>query len=302
VRPIREQVPRTPATSWYQHVRTEDRFPFNWHHHAEHELTLVRTGHGRRFVGDHVASYAPGDLVLVGSDLPHSYQSDDLPAALHEALCVQFRPDFLGSELVRTPEFAAVGRLLDDAARGLHFPVATAREVAAATAGWAALDQATRTVGLLGVLVTLARAHTDGRTGTLATASFAPLLRPDQRARIERVCALVAEGYAEPWTLAAAANVAGMSPAAFSRLFSRGIGRSFSDHLSDVRLAAARQRLRHTDMPVTAIAHRCGFANLANFNRRFRAATGTTPSAYRRLRGPQSAPPLADGAAARSTG
>ena len=139
-----------------------DRFPFNWHHQAEHELTLVRLGHGRRFVGDHVASYAPGDLVLVGSDLPHSYQSDDLPVALHEALCVQFRPDFLGSELVRTPEFAAAGRLLDDAARGLHFPVATAREVAAATAGWAALDQATRTVGLLGVLVTLARAGRGG--------------------------------------------------------------------------------------------------------------------------------------------
>jgi AraC-like DNA-binding protein len=116
-----------------------------------------------------------------------------------------------------------------------------------------------------------------------------------------RVIGIEVKADSAPGPDADAASVAGMSPAAFSRLFSRGIGRSFSDHLTDVRLAAARQRLRHTDMPVTAIAHRCGFANLANFDRRFRAATGTTPSAYRRLRGPQPASPLADGAAARST-
>ena len=282
MRPVREQVPRAPASSWFQYVRAEDRFPFYWHHHHEHELTFVRRGHGRRFVGDHVASYAPGDLTLVGSDLAHSYQSDDLPVSRHEALCVQFRTDFLGSELVRTAEFAVVGKLLDDASRGLHFPAETAAEVATATAHWDALDQATRTVRLLGVLVSLARAHADARTTTLATAALAPLLRPDQHARIERVCALIAEGYDRRLTLPDVAEEAGMSPAAFSRLFSRGVGRSFSEYVIDVRLAAARQLLLHTDTPVAAIAYRSGFGNLANFNRRFRAATGTTPSAYRR--------------------
>ncbi len=282
MRPVREHTPRPPTTSWYHHVRSAPSFPFSWHHHREHELTLVRRGHGRRFVGDSVEAYTPGDLVLVGADLPHSWQSDDLPAGPHEALVVQLRTDFLGPELVRRPEFAAVGRVLDDAAQGLAFPGPVADAVAGLTVDLGSLAPDVRTVTLLSVLVTLARSHSDGATRRLATAAFDPVLRDDQRERLERVCLMVAQRYAEPLTLDAAAREAGMSPAAFSRLFSRGIGRSFTDHVTDVRLDAARQRLRHTDAPIAAIAHRCGFANLANFNRRFRSALGTTPSAYRR--------------------
>lgn len=284
VRPVREHPPRTPTASWHHHVRAEPSFPFSWHHHREHELTLVRRGHGRHFVGDSVEGYAPGDLVLVGADLPHSWQSDDLPAGPHEALVVQLRPDFLGQEMVRRPEFAAVGRVLDDAAQGLAFPEPVARAVTDLTAEWDTLDADVRTVTLLSVLVTLARAHEDGRTRRLATAAFDPVLHDDQRDRLERVCRMVAERYDEPLTLGVAAREAGMAPAAFSRLFSRGIGRSFTEHVTDVRLDAARQRLRHTDAPIAAIAHRCGFANLANFNRRFRYSLGTTPSEYRRSR------------------
>ena len=282
VRIVREHPPRASNESWYQYVRAEPSFPFNWHNHREHELTLVRRGRGRRFVGDSVEAYGPGDLVLVGADLPHTWQSDDLPAGPHEAVCIQLCSDFLGPQLIRRPEFAAIGRVLDDAAQGLAFPDQVARTVTDLTADLGALPPDVRTITLLLVLVALARAHDDGRTRRLATAAFDPVLRADQRDRLERVCRMVAEHYPEPLTLGAAAREAGMAPAAFSRLFSRGIGRSFTEHVTDIRLDAARQRLRHTDAPITTIAHRCGFANLANFNRRFRAAVGATPSDYRR--------------------
>lgn len=282
MRIVREHPPRAPTESWYQYVRAEPSFPFNWHNHREHELTLVRRGHGRRFVGDNVESYGPGDLVLVGADLPHTWQSDDLPAGPHETVCIQLCPDFLGPELIRRPEFAAVGRVLDDAAQGLAFPEPVARTVTDLTADLGALAPDIRTITLLSVLVALAGAHEDGLTRRLATAGFTPVLRNDQRERLERVCRMVAERYSEPLTLGWAAREARMAPAAFSRLFSRGIGRSFTEHLTDVRVDAARQRLCHTDAPIVAIAHRCGFANLANFNRRFRVTVGTTPSNYRR--------------------
>lgn len=282
MRIVREHPPRASTESWYQYVRAESSFPFNWHNHREHELTLVRRGHGRRFVGDNVESYGPGDLVFLGADLPHTWQSDDLPAGPNETVCIQLCPDFLGAELIRRPEFAAVGRLFDDAAHGLAFPDDVARAVTTLTADLDALALDVRTITLLSVLVTLARANEDGRTRRLATAGFSPVLRNDQRDRLDRVCRMVAEHYSEPLTLGRAAHEAGMAPASFSRLFSRGIGRSFTEHLTDVRVDAARQRLRHTDAPIAAIAHRCGFANLANFNRRFRDAVGTTPSSYRR--------------------
>ena len=41
--------------------------------------------------------------------------------------------------------------------------------------------------------------------------------------------------------------------------------------------------LRGTDLLVSDICYRVGFTNLSNFNRHFRATTGTTPSRYRRI-------------------
>ena len=87
MRPVREQVPRTPAASWFYHVRAEDRFAFNWHHHSEYELTLIRRGHGRRFVGDHVTMEVRevidhyGD-VIVRARYDSTYDKANLPDEL----------------------------------------------------------------------------------------------------------------------------------------------------------------------------------------------------------------------------
>jgi len=42
-----------------------------WHFHPEYQLTLVLESHGHRMVGDNITPLRPGDLVLVGANLPH---------------------------------------------------------------------------------------------------------------------------------------------------------------------------------------------------------------------------------------
>lgn len=51
------------------------RFTYPWHFHNEYEIIYVEKGEGDCLVGDSIISYSEGDLILFGSELPHSMQS-----------------------------------------------------------------------------------------------------------------------------------------------------------------------------------------------------------------------------------
>ena len=72
-----EHVEAEGLTSWKSQIRREPSFSFEWHYHPVHELTLIVRGSGRRFIGDSIEPYEPGDLVLVGPDLPHAWHSSN---------------------------------------------------------------------------------------------------------------------------------------------------------------------------------------------------------------------------------
>ena len=272
-----ERIDALPRTSWKFHVRSEPRFGFRWHFHDEYELTLITRGTGRRFVGDSLEAYDPGDLVLFGEDLPHAYVSDTADG--NEAVVLQFRRSFLGPELFDAPDFAAVGTLLARSRRGLAYPRALGSALRARMHGLGSLDGAERTLGLLGLLVELARVP-DPRP--LASQHYQPTLNVTTRARIDAVCRFLQEAYDRPVNLAEVAAVAHLTPAAFSRFFQREMGRTLTAYLTELRISAACRLLASTDLPVATIAGRCGYGNLANFNRRFRVLKQMAPREYRR--------------------
>src|SRR5260370_584979 len=70
---------------------------FSWHFHPEIELTTILRGNGQRFVGDHIAEFSEGDLVLLGPTLPHTwYSRRPLRGLPHESVCIQFLPTCFG--------------------------------------------------------------------------------------------------------------------------------------------------------------------------------------------------------------
>jgi len=270
-----EKVPERPDMSWHCYVRRAERFPFEWHHHDEAELTLILSGAGQRFVGDSIGRYEAGDFVLVGPNVPHSWRSDHENGEQAAVAC-QFRPDFLGADLLTAPEFGGIRRLLDAAAGGVSFGSDAAAE-AQRVRNLGSLDGADRTLELMGVLQGLTRRGQCALSLNLQLNSMSAV----SRKRIAAVIAYIDRAYTSEVTLQGAASVAAMTPSSLSRYFHVHTGRRFSDYVNDMRCAAASQYLVDSEKSVASVAGACGFQNIANFNRRFRERFQMSPREYR---------------------
>ena len=101
-------------------------------------------------------------------------------------------------------------------------------------------------------------------------------------AKIVRAIRLIKEAHHEPLSLGDVAEKVGLSRERLSRLFHETIGITFSEYLSEVRLTEARDQLSGSSLKITEIAFACGFQSLSQFNRRFRATEGMSPSEYRK--------------------
>lgn len=252
----------------------------SWHHHPEFQLGLMISGSGNRIVGDHVCPLEPGDLVLLGSDLPHVWQYERCAdAAPVHAIVVHFKEDFLGAEFLAKPELSEVRRLLRRAAVGLQVHGRTRKQVGGLLRGMVAHEGFDRLLDLLLILHQLA-----GSKELEPICSPGYLNRPPEAEteRMKRVCAYLHEHLDRGVSRAAAAARAALSPAAFSRFFKAQAGKTFQEFVNELRIGRACRLLREGELNVTEIALTCGFSGAASFNRSFRRMKRTSPTDYRR--------------------
>lgn len=85
-----------------------------------------------------------------------------------------------------------------------------------------------------------------------------------------------------PVDVAGWARAAGTSPRTFARRFRDATGRTPLQWLATERVRRAQELLESTELPVEAVAARCGFATAAGLRKHFARQLGTTPHDYRR--------------------
>ena len=280
MRPLREANLTRAGQMLYTKRRVDPSFDFAWHNHAAYELTLIVRSTGRRFVGDHMEAYGAGDLVLLGPNLPHTWASDPSPG-LHEAIVVQFDPKVLPFN--DGVAFRPVRGLLESASRGLAFSGASQTEVSSRLSQIVDLSP----LGQLGELMRiLDQLSASKEARFLANRTLAQRFVADKPHPIDRVLAFVERNFKRGITGDEIAQVAGMSPSAFSRFFRRTTGRTFSVYLIERRITYACHLLVETESAIAQIAVDSGFTNLSHFNRCFLELKNTRPRDYRRAARP----------------
>ena len=254
------------------------QFDAPWHFHPELELTLIVSSRGLRYVGDSIEAFREGDLVLLGPNVPHFWKNDDQARgknrAMASAIVIQFHEDFLGRDLWLTPEFHKIPRLLRMATRGLKYGGATQRKVAALMQRMTRLRGTRCLIDFLLILDILADSN---QATPLSSPGFMPTPDLFDAERINKVHSYVYAHLEEPIYQPLVAAHVHMRPASFSRFFRQKTGRTFSAFVNEVRIGHAARLLAEEKMNITEVCYACGFENLSNFNRRFRAIKKMTP-------------------------
>jgi AraC-like DNA-binding protein len=254
-----------------------------WHCHPELELLLIERSRGMRFVGDSAEPFHPGDLVLVGPNLPHVWLNNDLPKRPrhnHSAsVLIQFRENLLGPDAWKAPELSAIAGLLQRSHQGVHFTGPDARVAARRMIRLSRMAGVERIAGLLELLDFLAQCR--GQR-LLSSARYMPKLNRSDGRRIEAVRRYVEANLGRAIRQPRAAALARLSPARFSAFFHQRMGCTFSAYVNRLRVARVATLLTEEKMSISEACYASGFNSLSNFNAQFRALKGMSPRAFLR--------------------
>lgn len=257
-------------------------FDGSLHRHGHFELTWIERGQGLRWVGDSVEPFFDGDLVLVGSETPHLWASRGVQSPQGCAATVlQFPPDWL--QRCGLPELKAVAPLLTQAAPGLEVQGHTRIEVQGLLGRLPGLTAQRRVAVFIEVLDCLLAGAADLRalSTSLPPSPAAAARAAPSSQRIDRVLNWIEMHLANELSVADAAAVAHVSPAAFGRFFQREVGKSFTAYVNDARCGWAALRLMQGRERIADIAQACGFPTLSNFGEQFRRRYGVAPRDFR---------------------
>lgn len=252
-----------------------------WHFHPEFEVHLIVETTGQMFVGDYVGGFGPGNLVLMGPNLPHNWVSDvpEGRTIAERNLVVQFGQAFVSRCADSFTEWRHVEALLADARRGVQFGPRTSEAIKPLFAELIHARGLRRMVLFLSMLQILIDA-TDREL--LASPAYEADASSFASTRINHVLAYLGKNLANELRETDLARLAGQSVSAFSHYFRRHTGLPFVQYVNRMRINLACQLLMDGDASITDICFRSGFNNLSNFNRQFLAVKGMSPSRFRR--------------------
>ncbi|QND55128.1 AraC family transcriptional regulator (plasmid) [Phyllobacterium sp. 628] len=265
---------------WFTHD-----YPYRlacWNYHPEYEIHLITQSSGTAFVGDHIGDFQPGNLCLIGSNLPHEWVSTNFGSEtlLGRDMVLQFDPRIFARAADIMPEMTAPRVLLDQALRGLQF-YGSAEEQGVDLMHRIGKVQGLQRLALFFELISL-MAETDEKI-ILSSHDYAPNLDASSAAIMQRVTAYILGNIHDDVRMSVAAELAEMAPSTFSRYFKKTTGKNFIDYVHKLRIGRACNMINEQSEPITSICFNVGYKNISNFNRHFKRECGLTPSSYRKL-------------------
>ncbi|UPQ76232.1 AraC family transcriptional regulator [Chryseobacterium nepalense] len=249
-----------------------------WHYHPEVELIFVCKGSGKRQIGSNISYFSDGDLVLIGSNLPHCGLTNENTNNDYE-MVIQFKPDFLGENIWETPEMQRVSALLEKSKAGIVFNENIKKTVGKKIADMHEMSSLNKLLNFLEILDELATTQ-DYRI--LNAGKYYLQTQVEDNERINHIFNYVKDHFKEQITLEEIADLANMKVPSFCRYFKKITNKTFTQFVNEYRITHSLKLLAEQPLSITEVCFESGFNNFSYFNKTFKEYIKKSPSQYRK--------------------
>ena len=260
--------------------RHKKQHTYPLHRHGEMELNFVENCSGnRRIIGDSIEVIDCYDLVLMGGGLEHTWEQYECQSNDIREVTIHFSRDLFSDAFLSKTHLKPLADLISKADVGVAFGMKAIMH------NYDRLNELVNMEpGFYSVMKFIELMYELSLTSDyrlLSTSAFAHTTMTTDSRRVQKVKDYIDANFKDDIRLQELADLANMTPTAFSRFFKLRTGKSISEYIIDVRLGHAARMLADSTMAVVEICYRCGFNNISNFNRIFKRKKGLTPTDFR---------------------
>ncbi|MEI7585932.1 AraC family transcriptional regulator [Runella sp.] len=274
-----EITPLTDNDCFMVFARVKNKFDFPLHHHEEFELNFIEGAQGaKRIVGDNIEVIQNVELVLVGSNIPHGWFTNERPESKIHEITIQFHRDLFNEKLLQRNQLSFIRTMLERSVRGISFSPETIHSIKPRLL---ALNQNSGFGSVLELMSILHDLSISRNMHMLTSSSFVNENFTYNSRRLEKAFEFMKANYDKNISLEDMSKIVSMTEVGFSRFIKKRTGKTFIDSLNDIRLGHASRLLIDTTLTIAEVSYKCGFNNLSYFNRIFKKRYNCTPKEFR---------------------
>ena len=252
-----------------------------WHYHPEVELIHFHKGSGTQFVGDSITRFSAGDMVLIGSNLPHHWKFDENEADAADSqpysTVIHFFTNFLGDTFINLPENKVIKNTIENASRGLQIIGNSQKVIEQHMQEILHTEGPKRILALIEILIAIGDC---AEKKPLSSLGFSPNFEEADKDRINSIYEYSLANYKKRILLDEIAEIANLSPNSFCRYFKLKTKKTYSQFINEIRIGHACKLLIENNINVKQICYESGFNNFSSFHAIFKNVTGKTPLHY----------------------
>lgn len=255
-----------------------------WHYHEELELVYFKEGEGTQFIGDNISRFRSGDIVLVGSNLPHYWRFDqdyfEAGERSADVYVIHFHSHFLGHRFLEVPENREIKKLISNAAQGLQIQSDEPNRIVELIIKTIESSHGKRLLTLLEVLFEISSPHV--KLNSIASLGFKYNYLSEEQDQVQTIYNYVLSHFQKKISLHEIADIAAVSPNTFCKFFKSRCKKNFTDFVNEIRVGHACKLLIENKLRVNEVCFKSGFNNFASFHKCFKKVTGKSPLRYQK--------------------